>query len=134
MSFRGGPGRSGPTLRVRPHAFGNRRPVPGERSAAHEQTEVPAIDQLARYVPGWSRDQVGECPDLLWRCDVVLGACEQEDRTIDGRQVHLPPVDDEHAASQFVVDEQVLDDPELEGSGQIRVHSNQLVKSMCRVT
>jgi hypothetical protein len=46
----------------------------------------------------------------------------------------VPPVDDEHAASQFVVDEQVLDDPELEGSGQIRVHSNQLVKSMCRVT
>ncbi len=36
-----------------------------------------------------------------------------------GRQVHLLAVDDEHAASQFVVDEQVLDDPEVEGSGQI---------------
>ena len=69
--------------------------------------------------PGWSRDQVGECPDLLWRCDVVLDAREQEDRTIDGRQIHPPPVDDEHAASHFVVDEQVLDDPEVEGSGQI---------------
>jgi hypothetical protein len=51
MSIRGGPGRSGATLRVRPHAFGNRRPVLGQRGAAHEQTEVPAIDQLARYVP-----------------------------------------------------------------------------------
>ena len=50
---------------------------------------------------------------------MVLDAREQEDRTIDGRQVHPPPVDDEHAASQFVVDEQVLDDPEVEGSGQI---------------
>jgi hypothetical protein len=66
MSFRGGPGRSGPTLRVRPHAFGNRRPVLGQCGAAHEQTEVSGIDQLARYVPGWSRDQGGECPDLLW--------------------------------------------------------------------
>ena len=92
----------------------------GQCGAAHEQIEVSGIDQLARYVPGWSRDQVGECPDLLWWCDVVLDAREQEDRTIDGRQVHPPPVDDEHAASQFVVDEQVLDDPELEGSGQIR--------------
>jgi hypothetical protein len=80
---------------------------------------VPAIDRLARYVPGWGRDQVGECADLLWRCDVVLDACEQEDRTIGDRQVHLPPVDDEHGASQFVVDEQVLSDPELDGSGQI---------------
>ena len=57
MSFKGGPGRSDPTLRVRPHAFGNRRPVLGQRGAAHQQTEVPAIDQIARYVPGWSRDR-----------------------------------------------------------------------------
>ena len=112
MSFTGGPGWSSPALRVRPHAFGNRRPVLGQRGAAHQQTEVPAIDQLARYVPGRGRDQVGECPDLLWRCDVVLDAREQETRTIDGRQVHLPPVDNEQAASQFVVDEQVPDDPE----------------------
>ena len=46
------------------------------------------------------------------RCDVVLDARELEARTIDGRQVHLPPVDNEQAASQFVVDEQVPDDPE----------------------
>ena len=51
MSFRGGPGRSGPTLRVRPHAFGNRRPGLGQCCAAHEQAEVSGIDQLARYVP-----------------------------------------------------------------------------------
>ena len=90
MSIRGGPGRSGATLRVRPHAFGNRRPVLGQRGAAHQQTEVPAIDQLARYVPGRGRDQVGECPDLLWRCDVVLDAREQGDRTIDDKFTCLP--------------------------------------------
>jgi hypothetical protein len=90
MSFKGGPGRSDPTLRVRPHAFGNRRPVLGQRGAAHQQTEVPAIDQLARYVPGRGRDQVGECPDLLWRCDVVLDAREQGDRTIDDKFTCLP--------------------------------------------
>ena len=31
-------------------AIGVQRPA---ASAAHEQTEVPAIDQIARYVPGW---------------------------------------------------------------------------------
>ena len=68
MSFRGGPGRSGATLRVHPHPFGNRL----QCGAAHEQAEVSSIDQLARYVLGWSRDQVGECPDLLRRRDAVL--------------------------------------------------------------
>jgi hypothetical protein len=35
-------------------AFCNRPPVLSQCGAAHEQAEMSGIDQLARYVLGWS--------------------------------------------------------------------------------
>jgi hypothetical protein len=68
---------------VRPHAFRQSAASARQCGAAHEQAEMSGIDQLARYVLGRSRHQVGECPDLLSRRDVILCARKQEDRTID---------------------------------------------------
>ena len=48
-------------------------------------------------------------PDLLGRRDVVRGARKQEDRTIDRWQVHPFAAPGQCTASQFVVDEQVID-------------------------
>ena len=125
---------SGVGLGVPANSFGDRPPMVVESRPPHEEAEVTGVDQFTRNVLGRSRHQVGECPDLLGRRDVVLGARQQEDRATDRRQIHLRAVDQKNAAGQFVVNEQVLDDPQVEGAGKVGVHSNQLVKSMCRAT
>ena len=111
--------RSVVVLRVCPHPFGNGPPVLSEGGSAHEKAEMAGLDKLARDVLGRSGNQIGKRPDLLGRRDVVLGARQQEDRAVDRRQVYRFTADHKHAARQFVVDEQMLDDPEVEGAGQI---------------
>ncbi len=79
-----------------------------------------------RPIPGRrGRDVVGQRPDLVGGGDVVGLAGHEEQRTVDGRKVDVLPVDDQIARDERVAQEQVLDDPEVEGPRQVLGPSNQ---------
>ena len=79
--------------------------------AAHEQPEVATRARVPGDVRARRGHVVGGGEDLGRRGDVVALPPEQEQRTVDAREVDPLTADLQRPPHQRVGDEQVLDDP-----------------------
>jgi hypothetical protein len=61
---------------------------------------------------------VGQCEHLSTGCDVIGRAGKQIERAGDDAQGNDLAADDQRSLGQFVVLEEVLDDPQIEGAGE----------------
>ena len=84
---------------------------------AHEQPEVASGSETALGVLGGCGRVVGERGDLIGWCDVVRLAGEQVKWTLDPGELDVLAADLQLAGDQLVVAEEVLDDPEIESTG-----------------
>ena len=90
-----------------------------QRFASHEQAEVTAGGGFRDDLLGWCGDEVPRREYLPGRGDVVGCAGEQIQRAADPAQVHPVSADHQFALDQFVALEQVLDQPQVEGAGDV---------------
>jgi hypothetical protein len=105
-------------LGVRTHAFGDRPPVLHEGGTPHEEPKMAGVDQLARNMLDWSRYQIGQCPHLFgWRDVILVPASRKIGQLIADKSTVVPSTTS--TPRKFVLNEQVLDDPEVEGTWKV---------------
>jgi hypothetical protein len=114
---------------VRPHRRHQHRPVLGERLSAGEEAQVTARRRSLHDLTGGRGDGVRRREKLRRRRDVVARSGEQEQRTGDVREVGAAPVDDEAPVDELVLVEEVLDQPQVEGTRDVLVCLNQSSKT-----
>ena len=90
-----------------------------ERFVAHEQSEMSACGEVPAYELGRGRDDVGDREYLVGGGDVVGRSGEQVERHRDVREVDPASANSYCSIDQFVIAEQMADDPQVEASRDV---------------